>query len=128
MVTAVILRLLYVCHSVCHSVQVDVGCIRTVKRPPLFTRYFTRRTVDYLSESESVCFGRISSETAERIWQNFSTEIFPDTASRILGVISLMVCKCHTQKGGGSWKLGLSESCLIEIISKTVHFEALHDN
>jgi len=34
MVTAVILRLLYVCHSVCHSVQVDVGCIRTVKRPP----------------------------------------------------------------------------------------------
>jgi len=35
------------------AVQVDVGRIRTVKRHPPFTRYSTRRTVNYLSESES---------------------------------------------------------------------------
>jgi len=35
------------------AVQVDVGCICTVKRHPQFMRYSTRRTVDYLSESES---------------------------------------------------------------------------
>jgi len=39
------------------AVQVDVGRIRTVKRHPPFTRYSTRRTVNYLSESESEsCF------------------------------------------------------------------------
>ena len=37
------------------AVQGDVGRIRTVKRHPLFTRYSTRRTVNYLSESESEC-------------------------------------------------------------------------
>ena len=35
------------------AVQVDVGRIRTVKRHPPFTRYSTRRTVNYLSESEA---------------------------------------------------------------------------
>ena len=35
------------------AVQVDVGRIRTVKRHPPFTRYSTRRTVNYLSASES---------------------------------------------------------------------------
>ena len=34
--------------------QDDIGRIRTVKRHPPFTRYSTRRTVNYLSESESV--------------------------------------------------------------------------
>ena len=35
------------------AVQVDVGRMHTVKRHPPFTRYSTRRTVNYLSESES---------------------------------------------------------------------------
>ena len=34
------------------AVQDDVGRIRTVKRHPPFTRYSTRRTVNYSSESE----------------------------------------------------------------------------
>ena len=34
------------------AVQVDVSRIRTVKRHPPFTRYSTRRTVNYSSESE----------------------------------------------------------------------------
>ena len=34
------------------GVKGDVGRIHTVKRHPLFTRYSTRRTVNYLSESE----------------------------------------------------------------------------
>ena len=38
------------------AVQGDVGRIRTVKRLPPFTRYSTRRTVNYLSESDQpVC-------------------------------------------------------------------------
>jgi len=36
-----------------HAVQVDVGCLRTVKCHLPLLRYSTRRTVNYLSEQNS---------------------------------------------------------------------------
>ena len=41
------------------AVQGDVDRIRTVKRHPPFTRYSTRRTVNYLSESEKTSLSTV---------------------------------------------------------------------
>jgi len=55
--------------------QGDVDRIRTVKRHPPFTRYSTRRTVNYLSESES--------ETNQCLWMVYAVfGLISDTESK----------------------------------------------